>query len=499
MELETTVADDRHGDTQAAPAPPPPPAPPPQPSEQGYPPATAWGSSPQPGPHTGDQWLATQQQQWANWALAQAHHQAQAQQQWANWAAYAGPHAAWARPQWPWPPQQGAARGAWQQTGPSGAQPGERRAALRVYEGLYDSAEGDANVEISVEDHELNDAIDNTVKEFLTNPDADLFAECEESDDEQTSSDSPLVLAPSSRLSSESTAATTAAESDLPNGGPTEVAETRALLSRPPNLTVTDLPDPPPPPQEPTLLVSTSEAARRQAAARIKAAVMQEQKQKELTEPQATARREAAERALAMAAKTKGRSWQKSEVIPPPEPVAQPKAKERPAPPEPPPDPWAASANDRAKAEPKEKPNAKAKAKAVNSEGLYTKEVDELAVGVLKVLQEFPQGLLLSQVKPHLQARAGMQFSPHDFGVAKLQEVFLMPPLDTLFPLEMVPDRNEIMIKAPNQDAIPPRLRQKLESYSSGGKKARQYMPKEGKGVKSKNNKAKGDEWDQWM
>ena len=117
----------------------------------------------------------------------------------------------------------------------------------------------------------------------------------------------------------------------------------------------------------------------------------------------------------------------------------------------------------------------------------YASELEDLAVGVLKVLEEFPQGLLLSQVKPHLQSKCSVSLSEASFGCSKLQEVFRMPPLDKIFPMEVVPDRNEILIKAPDKSVIPEILRRRLKGGGKG-------VGKDGKkGALSLETKAKGN------
>ena len=64
---------------------------------------------------------------------------------------------------------------------------------------------------------------------------------------------------------------------------------------------------------------------------------------------------------------------------------------------------------------------------------------------------------------------------------------FLMPPLDKLFPMEVVPDRNEILIKAPDKSVIPEILRRRLEGGGKG-------VGKDGKkGALALETKAKGN------
>jgi hypothetical protein len=167
-------------------------------------------------------------------------------------------------------------------------------------------------------------------------------------------------------------------------------------------------------------------------------------------------RSEAAQRAIAKAAASKGRGgWTakdqevKDRQVPPP-PPPQPQAKEKSL--------MAKLSDDHedaaqraanaklptweAKPDPKVKekgPSPIPKAKIKTEAQGYARELDDLAVGVLKVLHEFPQGLLLSQVKPHLQAKCSVSLSEASFGCSKLQEVFRMPPLDKMFPMKVVP------------------------------------------------------------
>jgi hypothetical protein len=136
-----------------------------------------------------------------------------------------------------------------------------------------------------------------------------------------------------------------------------------------------------------------------------------------------------------------------------------------------------AAKSERKPKEEKAVPSAKVKIK--NQARGFPKELDDLAVAMLKVLQQFPQGLLLSQVKPQLCKICDMQFSAAIFGCDKLHEVFRFPPLDKMFPMEIVPDRNEIKLKTPAPHTIPDHVKRRVEgsvvasASASSGKKVK--------------------------
>ena len=119
---------------------------------------------------------------------------------------------------------------------------------------------------------------------------------------------------------------------------------------------------------------------------------------------------------------------------------------------------------------------AKAAAKAKNKSGTQ-EELDDFAVGLLKLLQLRPDGVLLSQVKPLLQGKFNVFFTEASFGCKKLIEVFQMPPLDKLFPLEFLPDRNEICIKAPSAKTIPEPLWGRMEGTGKCASSATRATP----------------------
>ena len=119
---------------------------------------------------------------------------------------------------------------------------------------------------------------------------------------------------------------------------------------------------------------------------------------------------------------------------------------------------------------------AKAAAKAKNKSGTQ-EELDDFAVGLLKLLQLRPDGVLLSQVKPLLQGKFNVFFTEASFGCKKLIEVFQIPPLDKLFPLEFVPDRNEICIKAPSAKTIPEPLWGRMEGTGKCASSATRATP----------------------
>jgi len=257
---------------------------------------------------------------------------------------------------------------------------------------------------------------------------------------------------------------------------PVEEPVVDAWQSYTPAYTTTTRSTPPPPPPLPTESLSRSEAAVQRAMAKVMASK---------------------ERGSAWT--SEGKEWQ----APPPPPL---QAIEK-AP--------TSKGTDAANRTWEAKPEAKAKEKAapiakvkIKTEAqAFAKELEDLAVGMLKVLQEFPQGLLLSQVKPHLQAKCGQALSEASFGCSKLQEVFRMPPLDKMFPMEVVPDRNEIKLKTPAPHTIPDRVRrrveggaaatasasseQKAKGKSKGEPKAKGTSKGVGKGKKGKG----GEEW----
>lgn len=112
--------------------------------------------------------------------------------------------------------------------------------------------------------------------------------------------------------------------------------------------------------------------------------------------------------------------------------------------------------------EPRVKAKASPKAKIEGEAEGFDEKLSELAVELLKLLQMYPEGLLLSQVKPHMQTKCNVTLKEISFGCSKLKEVFLMPPLDTLFPMEVIPDTNEIRIKTPSSKTIPRSWKRKL-------------------------------------
>jgi len=86
---------------------------------------------------------------------------------------------------------------------------------------------------------------------------------------------------------------------------------------------------------------------------------------------------------------------------------------------------------------------------------------DELSAVLLQLMGRFPDGVSLSLMKQHVQSFCKYSLNESSFKCSKLAEVFKLAPLDTIFPLEQVPNRNEIIVRPPNKNAIPNHIWQK--------------------------------------
>lgn len=88
---------------------------------------------------------------------------------------------------------------------------------------------------------------------------------------------------------------------------------------------------------------------------------------------------------------------------------------------------------------------------------------DDLTVVLLQLMQKFPDGVSLSQIKHHVQAHCQHNLNEAAFKCSKLTEVFRLSPLNQIFPLEHAPNRNEIIVRPPKcTAAIPPHIWQKF-------------------------------------
>lgn len=90
---------------------------------------------------------------------------------------------------------------------------------------------------------------------------------------------------------------------------------------------------------------------------------------------------------------------------------------------------------------------------------------DDLTVVLLHLMQRFPDGLSLSRIKPHLRLLCQRNLNEAAFECSQLAEVFKLPPLCHIFPLEQTPGRNETVVKPPRHSAIPPHIWQKFYHY----------------------------------
>ncbi|CAK0826048.1 unnamed protein product [Prorocentrum cordatum] len=91
------------------------------------------------------------------------------------------------------------------------------------------------------------------------------------------------------------------------------------------------------------------------------------------------------------------------------------------------------------------------------------RDLEDLTVVLLYVMQRFPEGAPLSLLKQHIQTHAHRTLSEADFKCSKLADIFKMAPLRNIFPLEHVAHRNEIVVVPPRMEWIPPRLLPRLQ------------------------------------
>lgn len=87
---------------------------------------------------------------------------------------------------------------------------------------------------------------------------------------------------------------------------------------------------------------------------------------------------------------------------------------------------------------------------------------DDLAVVLLQLMQRFPDGVSLSLMKQHVQSHCKRSLNEAAFKCSKLAEVFKLSPLSSIFPLEQVPNRNEIIVRPPKMNAVPSHIWQKF-------------------------------------
>lgn len=87
---------------------------------------------------------------------------------------------------------------------------------------------------------------------------------------------------------------------------------------------------------------------------------------------------------------------------------------------------------------------------------------EDLAVVMLQLTQRFPDGVSLSLMKQHVQAHCKRNLNEAAFKCSKLTEIFKLAPLSSMFSLEQVPHRNEIIVRPPNYSAIPSHIWQKF-------------------------------------
>merc|ERR1719218_503365 len=84
-------------------------------------------------------------------------------------------------------------------------------------------------------------------------------------------------------------------------------------------------------------------------------------------------------------------------------------------------------------------------------------------------MARYPDGVSLSLLKQHISSHCKRSLNEASFKCSKLAEVFKMPPLNTIFPLEQVPNRNEIIVRPPNAEAIPNNIWQKYYHLKEHG------------------------------
>jgi len=94
---------------------------------------------------------------------------------------------------------------------------------------------------------------------------------------------------------------------------------------------------------------------------------------------------------------------------------------------------------------------------------------DDLAVVLLQLMARFPEGVSLSNMKQHVQSHCQRNLNEASFKCSKLAEVFKLSPLSTIFPLEQVTNRNELIVKPPVKTAIPNHIWQKYYHLKEHG------------------------------
>lgn len=94
---------------------------------------------------------------------------------------------------------------------------------------------------------------------------------------------------------------------------------------------------------------------------------------------------------------------------------------------------------------------------------------DDLTVVLMQLMARFPEGVSLSLMKQHVLRHCKRNLNEAQFKCSKLAEVFKLSPLSTIFPLEQVAHRNEIIVRPPNKDAIPAHIWQKYYHFKEHG------------------------------
>jgi hypothetical protein len=94
---------------------------------------------------------------------------------------------------------------------------------------------------------------------------------------------------------------------------------------------------------------------------------------------------------------------------------------------------------------------------------------DDLTVVLLQLMRRFPDGVSLSLMKQHVQSHCSRALNEANFKCSKLADVFKLAPLSAIFPLEQVPHRNEIIVRPPNESAIPNHIWQKYYHLKEHG------------------------------
>jgi len=94
---------------------------------------------------------------------------------------------------------------------------------------------------------------------------------------------------------------------------------------------------------------------------------------------------------------------------------------------------------------------------------------DDLTVVLLQLMAKFPDGVSLSLMKQQVQSHCKRNLNESAFKCSKLAEVFKLQPLNSIFPLEQVPHRNEIIVRPPVKNKIPNHIWQKFHHLKEHG------------------------------